>query len=93
MDAPRGLEAAGRQAFAHVVSTLEASGDQPELYADALARYARACDVLAALRRLGMRAAVRSSRQDRGSRRSRIRSSARSPTKSVTSKCSPMACS
>src|SRR4051794_952947 len=51
MEPPRGLQAAGRQAFAHAVATLEATGDDPALYPDSIARYAHAADMTAALRR------------------------------------------
>ena len=51
MEPPRGLEAAGRRAFDHAVATLEATGDDPSLYGDAIARYARASDMAATLRR------------------------------------------
>jgi phage terminase small subunit len=51
MEPPRGLNSAGRQAFAHAVATLEASGDDPALYREAIAMYARASDMAAMLRR------------------------------------------
>jgi hypothetical protein len=51
MEAPRGLESEGRRAFDYAVATLTATGDDPSLYRDAIARYARASDMAATLRR------------------------------------------
>src|SRR4051794_885075 len=51
MEPPRGLESAGRRAFDHAVATLTANGDSPELYRDAIVRYAVASDMLAVIRR------------------------------------------
>jgi hypothetical protein len=51
MQPPRGLGAEGRRSFDHACETLRSTGDDPQLYADAIRRYAIASDMAALLRR------------------------------------------
>src|SRR3954471_15683819 len=51
MEPPSGLNAEGRRGFEGAISTLTATGDDPSLYGDTIALYARAAHTLAVLRR------------------------------------------